>query len=142
MSTEEIKSIAHRFFAEQDRRKGPLAPELCAPNYTAYIGGYPPVDLEGHNQMALMFYGAFPDLNQTIEDTIAEGDKVVLRFTLRGTHKGDFMDIPATNKSITVGGIAFLRVVNGKVAELREQFDQTGMMQQLGVMPMPEEGGA
>lgn len=136
MSTAEIKSIGQRFFAEQDRRKGPLVPELCAPNYTAYIGGYPPVNRDGHNQMALMFYGAFPDLKQTVEDTIAEGDKAVLRFTMRGTHRGDLMGIAATtNKTITVGGIAILRVVDGKVAELREQFDQMGMMQQLGAIP-------
>jgi len=133
----ENKSIAHRFFAEQDRRKGPLAPELCAPGYTAYIGGYPPINREGHDQMALMFYGAFPDLYQTVEDTVAEGDKVVLRFTMRGTHTSELMGIAATNKPITVSGIAIFQIVDGKVAELREQFDEMGMMQQLGVIPAP-----
>jgi steroid delta-isomerase-like uncharacterized protein len=101
----------------------------------AYIGSNPPMNVEGHKQFARMFYGAFPDLNHTIDDTVAEGDKVVVRFTLRGTHTGNFMGIPATNKPITVGAIAIFHFVNGKIAELRGQFDQLGMMQQLGVIP-------
>lgn len=135
MSTAEIKSIGPRFFKEQDRLKGGPADELCAPNYTAHIGGNPPMNLEGHKQFARIFYAAFPDLGHTIDDTITEGDKVVVRFTARGTHTGNFMGIPATGKSITVGAIVILRIVNGKVAELRAQFDQMGMMQQLGVIP-------
>ena len=135
MSTEENKAIGPRFLKEQDRLKGVPGDELCAPNYTAYINGNPPMDREGHEQMAHIFFGAFPDLNQTIEDTIAEGDKVVVRFTARGTHTGELMGIPATNKSIKVGGIAIFRVVNGKVAEVYEQFDEMSMMQQIGVIP-------
>lgn len=133
MSTEEIKAIGPRFLNEQDRLKGVPGDELCAPNYTAYINGNPPMDREGHEKMAHIFFGAFPDLNQSIDDTVVEGDKVVVRFTARGTHTGDLMGIPPTNKSIAVGGIAIFRVVNGKVAEVREVFDEMTMMQQLGV---------
>lgn len=135
MSTEENITIASRFFAEQDRLRGGPAVELCAPHYTAYIGGNPPMNLEGHKQFACMFYGAFPDLNHTVEETIAAGDKVVVRFTLRGTYTGDLMGIPATGKPITIGAIAVFHVVNDKVAELRGQFDQMGLMQQIGAMP-------
>ncbi len=135
MSTAEIKSIGPRFFKEQDRLRGGPAEELCASNYVAHIGGNPPMNLAAHKQFAGAFYSAFPDLNHTIDDTIADGDKVVVRFTLRGTHTGNFMGIPATKKSMTVGAIAIYHVVNGKVAELRAQFDQMGMMQQLGVIP-------
>src|SRR5437867_1836336 len=59
MSAEENVTIARRFFAEQDRRKGPLADELCAPGYTAYVAGFPPMDLAGHSEFAKAFYGAF-----------------------------------------------------------------------------------
>jgi predicted ester cyclase len=83
-----------------------------------------------------MFYGAFPDLKQTVEDTIVEGDKVVLRFTMRGTHRGDLMGMAATHKTITIGGIAILRIGDGKVAELRDHLDQMGIMQQLDAMPV------
>ena len=135
MSNQEIKSLGQRFFKEQDRLRGGPADELCASNYTAHIGGNPPLNLAGHKQFARMFYGAFPDLNHSVDDTVAEGDKVVVRFTIRGTHTGSFMGIPATGKSITVGAVVVFHVVNGKVAELRAQFDQMGMMQQLGVIP-------
>jgi steroid delta-isomerase-like uncharacterized protein len=135
MSTEENKAIGPRFLKEQDRLKGVPGDELCAPNYTAYINGNPPMDRAGHEQMAHIFFGAFPDLNQTVEETVAEGDKVVVRFTARGTHTGELMGIPATNKSITVGGIAIFRVVNGKVVEVHEVFDEMSLMQQLGVIP-------
>jgi len=135
MSTAEIKSIGPRFFKEQDRLRGGPADELCASNYAAHIGGNPPMNLAAHKQFASAFYSAFPDLNHTIDDTIADGDKVVVRFTLRGTHTENFMGIPATGKSITVGAIVLFHIVNGKVEELRAQFDQMGMMQQLGVIP-------
>jgi len=135
MSTAEIKSLGPRFFKEQDRLRGGPAEELCASNYAAHIGGNPPMNLAAHKQFASAFYSAFPDLNHTIDDTIADGDKVVVRFTLRGTHTENFMGIPATEKSITVGSIVLFHIVNGKVAELRAQFDQMGMMQQLGVIP-------
>ncbi len=135
MSTAEIKSLGPRFFKEQDRLRGGPADELCASNYAAHIGGNPPMNLAAHKQFASAFYSAFPDLNHTIDDTIADGDKVVVCFTLRGTHTGNFMGIPATGKSITVGAIVLFHIVNGKVAELRAQFDQMGMMQQLGVIP-------
>jgi predicted ester cyclase len=71
----------------------------------------------------------------TFEEVIAEGDKVVVRFTLRGRQSADFMGIPATGRPIEVQAIAILRVDNGKVAQLTAQFDQLGMMQQLGVIP-------
>lgn len=140
MSAEENKAIAHRFFAEQDRLRGGPADALCAPAYTAYIAGSPPMNLAEHQQFAQMFYGGFPDLSHTVDDTIAEGDKVVVRFTIRGTHTGDFMGIPATGKPTTIGAIAIFHVVDGKIVELRGQFDQMGMLQQLGVMATPGQG--
>jgi predicted ester cyclase len=137
MNADENKAIAVRFFQEQDRLRGGPADELCAPTYTAQIGGNPPMDLAGHKQFARMFYGAFPDLYHTIEEPIAETDTVAVRFTLHGTHTHGFMDIPATGKSIRVSAIAMLKFKDGKVVALHGQFDQLGMLQQLGVIPMP-----
>ncbi len=137
MSVEENGIIGRRFFEEQDLRKGPLADELCAPGYTAYIPGSPPMDFEGHSQFGLMFYAAFPDLGHTIEDTIAEEDSVAVRFTLSGTHEGDFMGLPATGRRITVSAIAILRIAGGKVTGLHAVFDALGLMQQLGAIPEP-----
>ncbi len=84
-----------------------------------------------------MFRAAFPDLNITIDDQVSEGDKVVTRYTFRGTHKGDLMGIAPTGKQVTTIGISIERFVDGKVVERWEVFDQLGMMTQLGVVPPP-----
>ena len=137
MTVDENRTVALRFFQEQDRLRGGPADALCAPSYTAQIGSNPPMDLAGHKQFAQMFYGAFPDLYHTIEDAIAEADSVAVRFTLHGTHTHNMMDIPATGKSIQVSAIAILKIKDDKVTVLHGQFDQVGMLQQLGVMPVP-----
>jgi steroid delta-isomerase-like uncharacterized protein len=138
MTAEAHHTLGRQFFAAQDRLRGGPDPALCAPAYTATIGGNPPMDLAGHQGFARMFYEAFSDLYHTVEDTIADEDHVAVRFTLRGTHTGDFAGIPATGRPIVVSAMAILRVADGRVAELRGVFDQLGMMQQLGAIPTPE----
>ncbi|MBM2826281.1 MAG: hypothetical protein HW403_345 [Dehalococcoidia bacterium] len=137
MSTEENKAIAINYYKEQDRLKGKLSEALTAPNYNAYINGGQPITRDGHEEMAAMFWAAFPDINQTVEETVAEGDKVAVRFTLRATHAGDFMGTPPTGKRIAVSGMGILRIVDGKVTEIREEFDEMGLMVQIGAIPMP-----
>lgn len=86
------------------------------------------------------FRQAFPDFHTTIEDQIAEGDKVVTRWTMRGTHQSEFRGIAPTGKQITITGIGIFRFSDeGKVVESWDNFDQLGMMQQLGVVPSPEQ---
>ncbi|MBI2906599.1 MAG: ester cyclase [Chloroflexi bacterium] len=94
-----------------------------------------PQGLEGVRQLLSAYLVAFPDLDATIEDLIAEGDKVVARVTYSGTHKGDFMGIAPTGKRITTKGIEIVRITGDKVVEHWESFDMLGMMQQLGVVP-------
>lgn len=135
MSTEHNKTIARQFFMEQDRRQGPLDPDIVGAGYVARIGSNPPMDIAGHSGFGVMFYQGFPDIYHTIDEVIAEADKAVVRFTLRGTQTAAFMGIPATGKSIEVSAIAIMTFVDGKVTQLTAQFDQFGMLQQLGVMP-------
>ncbi|MBA2312563.1 MAG: ester cyclase [Actinobacteria bacterium] len=78
----------------------------------------------------------------TIEDVIGEGDRLVVRWTNSGTHVGDFLGIPATNKSFSVAGIDIYRVADGKLAEHWHVVDQLSMLQQLGLIPAPEGAGA
>ena len=92
----------------------------------------------GTKQLVTVYRNAFPNLHFTIDEQIAEGVKVVTRWTGHGTHKGELLGIPATDKSSTVTGISVDRIVNGKIAESWGIFDQFGMMQQLGVIPTPE----
>jgi predicted ester cyclase len=82
-----------------------------------------------------MIHTAFPDLHFTLEDMIAEGDKVAYRFTARGTHMGDFLGIAATGKQIVVAGTVITRIDAGKFQEDWETIDMLGLMQQLGAIP-------
>ena len=92
---------------------------------------------EGYKQFFAMTHSAFPDFHSTLEDMFAEGDKVVQRFTARGTHKGEFMGIPPTGKQVTITGIAIHRITGGKIVEDWVNMDMLGMMVQLGVVPPP-----
>jgi steroid delta-isomerase-like uncharacterized protein len=87
--------------------------------------------------LAGMLRSAFPDFKATIEDILADGDKVVIRMTWTGTHKDEFMGIPATGKRMSIGVIDIIRVANGKGTEHWGQMDAMGMMQQLGAIPAP-----
>ena len=84
-----------------------------------------------------MEFAAFPDLHSTVEYLIAEGDMVVSRFTMRGTHQGEFIGIPPTGKQVKVTGMVIHRFADGKIVEYWVKWDVLGMMQQLGVIPPP-----
>jgi steroid delta-isomerase-like uncharacterized protein len=94
--------------------------------------------LWGTKQLVTTYRNAFPDIHFTVDEQIAEGDKVVTRWTAHGIHKGELAGIPAAGKSSTVTGISVDKVVNGMIVENWGIFDQFGMMQQLGVIPTPE----
>jgi predicted ester cyclase len=129
------RDLGRRFFESQDRLKGGPERSLCTPTYVAQIGSSPAMPWEGHEAFAKAFYSAFPDLSHTIDETVSDDDAVTVRFTIRGRHTGDFMGIPPTQRAFEAGAIAILHIVDGKVAGLRGQFDQFGMMRQLGVVP-------
>ena len=86
-----------------------------------------------------MFTG-FPDMTWTVQEQIAEGEKVVTRFSWTGTHKGDFMGIPPTEKTVEVWGVVIDVVRNGLFAESRIIMDTVSLLQQLGIMPPPPAG--
>jgi len=96
-----------------------------------------PAGREGGKMVHQGSIAAFPDGKTTTDDLIAEGDKVVERFTLVGTHKGDFMGIPATGKPIKVTGMSIFRIANGKIVEHWGENDAMGLLMQLGVLPAP-----
>jgi len=85
-----------------------------------------------------MLHAAFPDWRHTIEDMIAEGDKVVARMTVQGTHKGDFLGVPASGKEVVFTNICIFRITSGKIMESWQEIDMMSVMQQLGVMPSGE----
>lgn len=140
MSTELNKATAKRFF-EDIWNKGNLAllDELALPNMVVH--GVPPElppSLEGLRQFIKMYRTAFPDLQFTLGDLIAEGDKVAVRWTVTGTHTGKLLNFPVLGKKGTVTGITVTRYdEKGKIAENWFEFDQLTMLQQIGVIPVP-----
>ena len=140
VSAEENKAVVRREL-EEIFTQGNLdaAEDVYAPNYYSHqpAGSEDIRGLEAIKQFTAGVRQAFPDMQITIEDQIAEGDKVVTRFTSRGTHQGDFEGIAATGRRIAVEGISIDRMVDGKSAEAWTIVDTMGMMQQLGVVPSP-----
>jgi steroid delta-isomerase-like uncharacterized protein len=90
---------------------------------------------EGLKEVLRMMRAAFPDIHWAVEEMVAEGDKVVTRFTWTGTHHGIFMGIPATGKSVSVKGVVIDQLEGGKMSNSRMLMDSLGMLQQLGVVP-------
>jgi len=135
MTGDEVKAIARRFLEAQDELRGGPDDGLCADGYRAHLGGNPPMDLGGHKAFAAGFYAAFPDLRHQVEQVHADGDVAAVRFRLTGTNTGAFMGNPPSGREIDVGALALMTVDGGKVVELRAEFDQLGLMQQIGLFP-------
>jgi|1185.fasta_scaffold659889_2 steroid delta-isomerase-like uncharacterized protein len=99
-------------------------------------------DREGFKQMVASLHQAFPDFEIRVEDQVAEGDRVVERWTCTGTHEGEFMGIPATHNKVDIEGMDMSRLENGRIVEHWTQMDSLAMMQQLGVIPSEQEARA
>ncbi len=138
MSTEENKDIVRRFYEGFNEyfRTGNLDPLLDTlhPDATFDVPGIPPT-LDSMKQVLPAFRTAFPDLHLTAGEMIADEDKVAYRITWTGTHLGEFMGIPATGKRVTVTETHIDQIANGKIVRHDGDWDQMGMMQQLGVIP-------
>lgn len=139
MTTIRNKELVRKFF-----EKGPsggdiaAADALLARDFSLHVPL--PVSgtgIEAINSVITSCRAAFGGLKVTIEDMIAEGDKVTCRFTARGVHTGEFMGVPPTGKDITMTGIEIFRIDNGKIAELWGEANLIGLAQQLGIVPSP-----
>ena len=143
MSAKDLKALERRFFEEWNKGKAAamaVIDETCATNIVFHGGSGRDIrGLKDFKQFISEFYDAFPDIHLTIDDMVVEGDKVAIRYTVTGTHKGEFMGIPPTNKKVTIWAIEIDRVVGGKFVEGWARFDTLGLMQQLGVVPTPKK---
>ena len=140
MSTEQNKALARQMMEEVFNR-GDLsrADDFLAPDFVEreeLPPGVPP-GREGVKQLTAMMRSAFPDFKVTIDDLVAESDKVVIRQTWRGTHKGEFMGIPPTGRSVSFQVFDVIRFAGGKVVEHWGLMDSMSLMQQLGAIPAP-----
>jgi len=142
MSIEQNKAV-FRQIVEEIFNQGNISlfDELVAPDFIEHEELPPgiPVGREGAKVLFTQLRSAFPDFKAEIEDLIAEGDRVVVRMKWTGTHEGEFMGIPPTGRSISIEVIDIVRFESGKFVEHWGIMDNMGMMQQLGVVPEPEQ---
>ena len=139
MSTETNKTLIRRW-VEEGWNKGNLAvvDEVYAPNVVQHDPGspFPVTSAETLKMYVGMYKSAFPDLTFTIEDLVAEGDKVLWRFNSHGTHTGALGPIPPTGKAGDVTGMVLFRCADSKIAEVWVNIDALGLFQQLGLVPV------
>ena len=132
--SEENKTLACRSWELVDNPD--ILEEVYAPDL---VWHEPDQDVRGHEearQFVSMYKTAFPDLNVTVEDTIAEGDRVVTRYTVRGTHQGEIEEFgPPTGRQLEFEGITVHHIEDGKIVEEWERYDNLGILQQLGLVP-------
>jgi len=139
MSAENNKRTAHRIFAALNDRDLGGVTSYFDPGACFYGWGPQALDVHGYTTTMSELLEAFPDSQFPIQDVIAEGDRVVTRWSMAGTHGGEVFGIPPTHRRVQIGGTAIDRLRDGRVAEIWEVFDQLTLMQQLGVVPTPEK---
>ena len=137
----DTKALVERFVREfWNAGKLSTVDELMAPNPTIVVNNQMMTDLEALKAICRSIRGAFPDWLSTVEELVAEGESVAERWTGRGTHRGPFQGIAATGRQVAVPGTVFYRIVGGRIAEFRGQFDRLAMLEQLGSPAAPRTG--
>jgi steroid delta-isomerase-like uncharacterized protein len=136
--TADNKRLARRWYEEVlNGQDFALVNDLVAPDFV--INGET-VGPEGIKAAAVWVRSVFPDLRVTVEDVVAEGDRVVTRFSARATHRGEFLGVPPTGKPVVLTGVHVDRVAGGRIAERWESVDLLAVLTQLGVSIAPEVG--
>jgi steroid delta-isomerase-like uncharacterized protein len=135
--TAENKAVMSRFVEFINTGSEKLAEELISPDAVFHVPGRPePLrGPAGYLAVIGMMRGGFPDIQWTLEEMIAEDDKVAARFTMRGTHQGSFFGVPPTGRTIAVQAMNFYRLSGGQFIEERGQPDLLGLLQQIGAVP-------
>src|SRR5690348_2695653 len=135
-STGDLKNLNHRWIQAFNDRDWQAERAVRGDDFRAYLSGFAqPLDNTAWSEFMTAFTTAFPDSRIAIESCIAEGDKVVTRWTLTGTHQGAFQGIPPTGRPVKFAGLEFNRVVDGRLVEHWSMFDNVALLQQIGAMP-------
>ena len=137
MTNEQNKALMRRFLEASIADDQTAFRDLLAPDFVAHLSDGLQ-SREAFLQQTKVFALAFNDRQFTVEDQVAEGDKIVARATWQGTHSGDFQGMPPTGKRIMIGAFIIDRIKDGKIVEHWSLFDTMGMMQQLGLVPPPQ----
>ena len=132
---EENKALVRKFLHMFERGDPDIADEIVAADYYSHGAPDPSLGLEGLKAFVAMYKNAMPDARVDIEFQVAEGDKVVSRYTWSGTHQGEIFGVPATGKHVSWTATATFRIADGQIREAWLNWDQWGLMQQFGVVP-------
>ena len=137
MTIENNKLTMQRFTEFINTASEKLAAELISPDAIFHVPGRdePMRGPSGYLMVIGMMRGGFPDIQWTLEELIAEDEKVAARFTMRGTHEGPFFGVPPTGRKIDVQAMNFYRFSEGRIVEERGQPDLIGLLQQIGAVP-------
>ena len=137
MAAETKKLVMNRFLEFINTASEKLAQELISPSAVFHVPGRtePMRGPAGYLAIIGMMRGGFPDIQWTLEEMVAEGDKIAARFTMRGTHRGTFFGIPPTGKTISVQAMNIYRLSGGQFVEEHGQPDMLGLLQQIGAVP-------
>ena len=138
MTSERNKAIVRRFFEAFKANDQTALKEVLAPDVVAHLPGMPgPQNRETMLQGVRIFNAAFSDRDFTIDELIAEGDRVATRTTMRAAHTGEYQGQPSTGKQIVMSGFTIERIQDGKIVERWFTYDRLDLMQQLGLVPSP-----
>jgi len=130
------KALVRRWFEEVwNKGRADAIGEMLMPDAAVHGLGVPAKGPEGFKPFHAAFRDAYPDVHVVLDDVIAEGDLVAARWTAKATHRGAGLGFPATGRPVTITGMVFIRVRDGKIVEGWNNFDQLGMLQQLGQIP-------
>src|SRR3984893_19139160 len=145
MSAENNKALVRRFYDDDRYKHNPaVVDEIYAADWVDSSPPIPgiPQTREGLKQFMGLYLRAYPDARITIDDQLVDGDRIVTRWTGRGTQTGQLMELPPTGKKVAVAGVQIDRFSGGKIVESWTLFDQLGMLQQLGAVPAPRQPAA
>lgn len=133
------KELVRSFFAAIDKNDFPKLQELASADYVLKAPGLStPMGLQATFELVKRHYTSFPDWRHSIEDMMAEGDKVAVKIVQKGTHKAEYDGVAATGKEVTMSSVCLLRVANGRITELWAIEDNLGLYQQLGLELKPK----
>jgi steroid delta-isomerase-like uncharacterized protein len=136
MSAETNNALNHRWIQAFNERDWTTEAACRSADFRAHVSGSPgPLDSVGWSGFLQSFTVGFPDAEIVVESSISEGDLVASRWMIRGTHRGEFLGVPASGRQVDMPGIDFSRVVDGKITEHWAQFDVMGLMGQIGATP-------
>jgi steroid delta-isomerase-like uncharacterized protein len=140
VTVESNKRIMERFTREfLTTGDAVLAEEIISPDIVMHFAGQQQRGRDAYLAIVAANGDAFPDLLWTVEEMVAEGDTVAVRYTMTGTHRGSFAGVPPTDKAVVAQSMAFYRLADGKIVEERAQLDMLGVLQQLGAVPGAEK---